>query len=385
MHVKSFFAATVEDALAAGSREMGPEALLVQSRKAPPEARHLGACEVVLALAPPDAGTAAVAREFAELRRRLDAMRRSIAHSTIAAPRWLAPSTQTAGIFTALIEAEVDLHLAEQIAEAVATRLGPSPVDLPAALAAAAAEIESRFSVDATLGREGTAVRLVALVGPPGAGKTTTLAKLAVTYGLAARRPAVLISTDHYRIAAAEQLRAYAAILGVAFELAETPRALAQALELHRGKGLILIDTPGLAADEMEQGAELAAFLASRSDIDIEVRTGDATGMMNLAMPAIIIKMMRQKFEQQWSVRKAESSEAEQERMLRFLCDATVEIDSRLEGASFTVEEFLGLVEGDLLLFDHPLHRSFDGIINGKLKFKGQIIRVGNNKALRID
>jgi flagellar biosynthesis protein FlhF len=277
MHVKSFFAATVEDALAAGSREMGPEALLVQSRKAPPEARHLGACEVVLALAaspptaplaPPDAGTATVAREFAELRRRLDAMRRSIAHSTIAAPRWLAPSTQTAGIFTALIEAEVDLHLAEQIAEAVAARLGPSPVDLPAALAAAAAEIESLFSVDATLGREGTAVRLVALVGPPGAGKTTTLAKLAVTYGLAARRPAVLISADHYRIAAAEQLRAYAAILGVAFELAETPRALAQALELHRGKGLILIDTPGLAADEMEQGADLAAFLASRSDID---------------------------------------------------------------------------------------------------------------------
>jgi flagellar motor switch protein FliM len=40
---------------------------------------------------------------------------------------------------------------------------------------------------------------------------------------------------------------------------------------------------------------------------------------------------------------------------------------------------------GVLLLFDHPLHRSFDGIVNGKLKFKGQIIRVGNNKALRID
>jgi flagellar biosynthesis protein FlhF len=78
----------------------------------------------------------------------------------------------------------------------------------------------------------------------------------------------VLISADHYRIAAAEQLRAYAAILGVAFELAETPRALAQTLELHRGKELILIDTPGLAADEMEQGTDLAAFLASRSDID---------------------------------------------------------------------------------------------------------------------
>ncbi len=277
MHVKSFFAATIEDALAAGSREMGQEALLVQSRKAPLEARHLGEYEVVLALGAPspaapvaaaDPGRAPMAREFAELHRRLDAMRRSIANSTVAASRWLAPSSQTAGIFTALIEAEVDLHLAERIAEAVAARLGPSGTDLPGALAAAAAEIESRFLVDATLGRPGAGTRLVALVGPPGAGKTTTLAKLAVTYGLAARRPLVLLSADHYRIAAADQLRAYAAILGVAFELAETPRALAQALDLHRGKELILIDTPGLAADEMDQGADLAAFLASRGDID---------------------------------------------------------------------------------------------------------------------
>ncbi len=279
MHVKSFFAATVEDALAAGSRELGPEALLVQSRKAPPEARHLGAYEVVLALASPppaltvpgDAGAQPMAREFSELRRQLDAMRRSIARSTVAAPRWLAPSSMTAGIFTALIEAEVDLHLAEQIAEAVAARLGVSAVDTPAALAAAAAEIEGRFSVDATLGKKGASERLVALVGPPGAGKTTTLAKLAVTYGLAARRPVALISADHYRIGAADQLRAYAAILGVAFELAETPRALAQALELHHGKELILIDTPGLAADEMDQGADLADFLASRGDIDIHL------------------------------------------------------------------------------------------------------------------
>jgi flagellar motor switch protein FliM len=150
-------------------------------------------------------------------------------------------------------------------------------------------------------------------------------------------------------------------------------------------KGVTSID---FKIESMEKEPQLLQVLAPNEAVvavGIEVRTGDATGMMNLAMPAIIIKMMRQKFEQQWSVRKAESSEAEQERMLRFLCDATVEIDSRLEGATFSVEEFLGLVEGDLLLFDHPLHRSFDGIVNGKLKFKGQIIRVGNNKALRID
>ncbi len=45
------------------------------------------------------------------------------------------------------------------------------------------------------------------LVGPPGSGKTTTLVKLAVNYGLASRRPVLLLSVDTYRVAAAEQLR----------------------------------------------------------------------------------------------------------------------------------------------------------------------------------
>lgn len=276
MFMKSFFAATVEDALAAGGRELGPDALLVQSRKAPIEARHLGDYEVVLALAAsPGAPTHnalpapsnPVAREIAELRRQIDGMARSMAHSTVAAPRWLAPSSQTARIYTMLIEAEVAPSLAEQIAEAVGARLGPA-ADFGQAVAAARAEIENRITVDATLGRGGAGERIVALAGPPGSGKTTVLAKLAVTYGLAARRPVVLISADHYRIAAAEHLRTYASILGVSFESAETPRALAQALALHRGKELIFIDTPGLAAHDMEEGADLAAFLRSRPDID---------------------------------------------------------------------------------------------------------------------
>ena len=51
--------------------------------------------------------------------------------------------------------------------------------------------------------------------------------------------------------------------------------------------------------------------------IGIEVRIGEAVGMMNIAMPSIVIKMMRQKFDQQWSVRKTHASEVEQRRVLR--------------------------------------------------------------------
>ena len=140
--------------------------------------------------------------------------------------------------------------------------------------------------------------------------------------------------------------------------------------------------------ETMEKEPQLLQILAPNEAVvavGIELRLGDATGMMNMAMPAIIIKMMRQKFEQQWSVRKAESSENEQERMLRFLKEAVVEIDGRLEGAAFTVEDMLSLEEGDVLTFDHPLGRAVDCMINGRLKFKGQVVGAGNKKAFRVE
>ena len=53
--------------------------------------------------------------------------------------------------------------------------------------------------------------------------------------------------------------------------------------------------------------------------IGVEIRIGETVGMMNIAMPSIIIKMMRQKFDQQWSVRKSESTEAERQRIFRLV------------------------------------------------------------------
>jgi flagellar motor switch protein FliM len=150
-------------------------------------------------------------------------------------------------------------------------------------------------------------------------------------------------------------------------------------------KGVTAID---FKIEAMEKEPQLLQVLAPNEAVvavGVEIRSGDSTGMMNMAMPAIIIKMMRQKFEQQWSVRKAESSENEQERMLRMLQNASMRLEGRLEGAALSVEDFLGLEEGDLLTFDHPLERPLSCNVNGKLKFKGHVVRLGNKKALSIE
>jgi len=81
----------------------------------------------------------------------------------------------------------------------------------------------------------------------------------------------LLLSMDTYRVAAAEQLRAYAAILGVGFQVLETVPALAQAIEENRGKELIFIDTPGLGLGETADYSRLGQFLSTRGDIDTQL------------------------------------------------------------------------------------------------------------------
>jgi flagellar biosynthesis protein FlhF len=128
--------------------------------------------------------------------------------------------------------------------------------------------LEDAFEVNATLGREGTERVIVALVGPPGSGKTTTIAKLAARFGLVARKRVHLLSIDVLRIGASDQLRTLASLLGIGFGFAETPAELDRMIEEQYKKDLILIDTPGLGKADMEDAVELAQMIGSDPDID---------------------------------------------------------------------------------------------------------------------
>ncbi|MGB9609379.1 MAG: flagellar motor switch protein FliM [Bryobacteraceae bacterium] len=119
--------------------------------------------------------------------------------------------------------------------------------------------------------------------------------------------------------------------------------------------------------------------------IGIEIRIGEIAGMMNLGIPSIIVKMLRQKFDQQWSVRKSESTEQEQERMWRLLQPAQLKFDARLIGPTLTVEQMLELKEGDLLVFDYPVDRPMVLIVNGTHKYLGRIGSNGRKRVFQIE
>jgi flagellar biosynthesis protein FlhF len=290
MKMKSYFAATVEAAMEQARREMGPEALLVNSRKAPPEAQGLGDYEVVFAVlqegggrpaaaapAATAAGTAAedpVIRELGRLRKQVEEMGYALnAHAS----SWAVPAPEFVPSFSRLVESDFSTEVAKTIVKRAHERLEADPAswsrrkqpfDPESIERAVRAELERLVLVDAGLGASDEKLRVVALVGPPGCGKTTTLVKLAVRYGLASRRPVQLITADTHRVAAVEQLRVYAAIIGAGFDAVETTRGLQQTLEAHREKGLILIDTQGYGAADMDEAAELARFLAGEPGVE---------------------------------------------------------------------------------------------------------------------
>ncbi len=104
-----------------------------------------------------------------------------------------------------------------------------------------------------SLTRESLEARgIIALVGPTGVGKTTSIAKLAAVASLVRGRQVALISTDNYRIGAGEQLAAYANLIGVPYAMAPDRKALSDALREHRNADLVLVDTAGRGVRDSE-------------------------------------------------------------------------------------------------------------------------------------
>ncbi|MFG0262730.1 MAG: AAA family ATPase [Novipirellula sp. JB048] len=102
---------------------------------------------------------------------------------------------------------------------------------------------------------------IVALVGPTGVGKTTTIAKLAAGFRIQERRRVGLVTIDTFRIAAVQQLEAYAEIMDLPMEVVEKPAQMQPAIERLGDVDLVLIDTAGRSPSSDARIDQLAELL----------------------------------------------------------------------------------------------------------------------------
>lgn len=284
---KTYIANTVEAAFALARKELGGDALLVDVGPAAAPEDGAGAYRVAFeyeapaareASSPASGSTAggsgaqelvpeALGAELARLSSLVEQMAAMVAQYNSV--------PELAGLAARMASHDLPPELAQRCLGCVERRLGlkarHAPVTGHEARLALREELRSLFEVAPALGGLATPPAIAALVGPPGSGKTATTVKLAMREGIAARRPTLIVSTDTHRVAAAEQLRIYAAILGAPFQVADSPAALRQILAENGNKALILIDTPGFGPKDRDWAEEWAAMFAGTPAAEVHL------------------------------------------------------------------------------------------------------------------
>lgn len=129
---------------------------------------------------------------------------------------------------------------------------------------------------------------VIGVVGPTGVGKTTTIAKIAATYKLRHGKRVGLITCDTYRIAAVDQLRTYANIIGLPLKVALTPMEVTSAKAQLEDCDILLVDTPGRAPSDQRRLDELRRFIdaASPRETHLALAACAAEGVMRSAARA---------------------------------------------------------------------------------------------------
>jgi flagellar biosynthesis protein FlhF len=134
--------------------------------------------------------------------------------------------------------------------------------------------------------------KIVTLIGPTGAGKTTTIAKLAAQFSLFERKRIGMITTDTYRIAAVDQLKTYTNIIGVPLEVVYSENDVKSAFNKHRDKDLILVDTVGRSPRNAGDLLELTKSIGEQGQAEVHLvlsantKFADQMEAVNLFGPA---------------------------------------------------------------------------------------------------
>lgn len=184
-------------------------------------------------------------------------------------------------LYDNLIKNEVDSDIARQLIDIIKSQVkdGSNINDISAILYKL---ISGILGKPETLKlREDGKPTVVVFVGPTGVGKTTTLAKIAANYSINHKKKVGLITADTYRIAAVEQLKTYAEILGMPIEVIYSISEINDAKEKYKDKDIILIDTAGRSNRNKTQFDELKMQVEACLADEVFLVLSTTTGMRN--------------------------------------------------------------------------------------------------------
>jgi len=254
----------------------------VQERRAESGGRRAELFETAVATAPaPQMLHPQVAGQLDRLQEMIEKL---CSQQTIA-PKHDLPETMFQ-VFTDMIEAEVDESIARSLLDRVRGDSGLQVADPLLVKARIAQLLEEEIRVTGPLATFADKCRLVALVGPTGVGKTTTIAKLAANYRLREKKRVGLITVDTYRVAAVEQLRTYADIIDLPMEVVSTPREMREAVARMRNLDLVLMDTAGRSPRDEIKIQELRSLLAEAEADDVLLVLSATAGTRSLVSTA---------------------------------------------------------------------------------------------------
>jgi flagellar biosynthesis protein FlhF len=315
MNVKTFRAKTMRQALEQVRRELGPDASVLQSRELHGgllgrwvfgrrvEVSASASVHVPSRLPAALQETAAIqpAHLEADYRSRyrddfrhqvsdqldeLQAMVEKLCLRTADTPQHDLPESMF-HVFTDMIEADVEEPIARSLIDRVRANSVSHDLSDPVLVKARVAQLlEDQIEVTGPITAVPGKCRVVALVGPTGVGKTTTIAKLAANLRLREKRRVGLITVDTYRVAAVEQLRTYADIIDLPMEVVATPREMRQAIERMADLDLVLMDTAGRSPRDEVKIQELKSMLAEAKPDDVQLVLSSTAGAKSLAVTA---------------------------------------------------------------------------------------------------
>jgi flagellar biosynthesis protein FlhF len=314
-NVQTFRGADSAEALAAARKALGPDAVVLDTRSVPGTMLRRSLVEVVVGLGPaaPPAATEPswlrlprateprgqsgapasrpadddLSTEMRRLLRDIGAVRDSLgglARETRAARELQLPPAM-AQTYNRLVERGVEPYLAEELVRQVTAKRSLTGVPL------GVHDLVEGFVLPCRAPWLHDQRQVVALVGPTGVGKTTTLAKIAARAILETRKKVALLTVDVYRIGAQEQLAKYAEIMNVPVLVARDRAELARAADRVRDADLVLVDTAGRSTPE--DVARQAELVRALPDVVLHLVVSAAAGHQQLAAVAEAYRSLR--------------------------------------------------------------------------------------------